>query len=155
MKNAFGINISPETLSRATSGAITGRLSVTIDGLDYPEKEWSDFIVIVLSWWIDEILSILKQESDNAICEFMDGSYEFAIDRIDQRDWKISFVEKIKSGKRQANITINSSMVTDSLLKTSRRVLQACKANHWTDSVIKNFENKIQHLGEAIYRSIQ
>ena len=146
MSNEFLINIVPETLSRSSSGAITGRLSVTIGGTDFPEKEWVDFIVIVLGWWIDEVISILEEHSDESICEFMDGSFEFKIQSEGKKYLHISFVDMIDDETRYSDVTVSKEIVIRSLLLASNAVIKECRNKKWTDNDIVNFESKINRL---------
>ena len=48
---------------------------VEIDGRPFPDKEWTDFAIVVLSWWISAILKNHQKESVDFVLNFMDGPY--------------------------------------------------------------------------------
>ncbi len=45
------------------------------NGLYYPMDPWLDFGIIVLGWWTNALLSMIRGEEDNIKLSFMDGPY--------------------------------------------------------------------------------
>jgi len=72
MSKTASIRFQPGSLSVAKSGSAYGRLFITIDETPFPEEEWSDHVVI-LSWWIGEIVQIWNGDMKSVKLEFMDG----------------------------------------------------------------------------------
>ncbi len=52
MMKTFSVGVLTDTLTKSSSGAITGKIHVKADDFVFPEYEWDDFVVIT-----DEYLS--------------------------------------------------------------------------------------------------
>jgi len=50
----------------------------------FPGKSWDDFVVIILNWWIENILNIAGKNNEKSRCCFMDGPYFFDIESNDE-----------------------------------------------------------------------
>ena len=46
-----------------------------IKGQSFPDGQWTDFAVIVMHWWITNILEVYINEDANFVLPFMDGPY--------------------------------------------------------------------------------
>jgi hypothetical protein len=69
--------VTDETVERILSNkTTTGRLFVQVDDYCFPERDWDDFVVVVLNWWVSNALSL-----DGAVIEvdnsFMDGPFSY------------------------------------------------------------------------------
>lgn len=75
----INIFIKEETI-RVSRGSfneqIFGVLFINIDeSWFFPEKNWDDFILIVLEWWSDAIINVIQDTEAEFL--FMDGSFAF------------------------------------------------------------------------------
>jgi hypothetical protein len=57
------------------SGSITGRVYLQFGDRFFPERDWSDFPVVVLEWWLGSIDSAVP------VLHFMDGPFRVVLDR--------------------------------------------------------------------------
>lgn len=46
-----------------------------INGQAFPDRQWTDFAIIVLHWWISAILEVRHSENADFVLRFMDGPY--------------------------------------------------------------------------------
>ena len=69
----------PETFAKSARDLVTGEISVRLGDTAFPDDHWNDFVVI-MSWWLEELLKIVTRTAGSRVCRFMDGPYWFAID---------------------------------------------------------------------------
>jgi|GEM_PF-2205979 len=62
---------------------ITGEIWLDLDGFAFPAEHWTDFPVVILSWWMDALIPLRLAQSVPAECLFMDGPYSFELSRRD------------------------------------------------------------------------
>ena len=72
MSQTASIHFRSGSLSVARSGSAYGQVFISIADTHFPEAEWSDHIVI-LGWWIGEIVQIWNGEMKSVKLKFMDG----------------------------------------------------------------------------------
>ena len=66
------IEVRPATFEIGSGGSVVGVIFVTADGQPFPAGSWSDFPLVVLSWWLD---SLLSQGTGTKVLRFMEGPY--------------------------------------------------------------------------------
>jgi hypothetical protein len=57
------------------SGPITGRICLVMEAICFPESEWSDFLVVILAWWL------VALEGPAPVLRFMDGPFSVVVNR--------------------------------------------------------------------------
>lgn len=72
----MNIIIDGNSASQNKSGKIMGNIYFDVDGQFYPEKNWSDFLQIVLGWWVNDFIISQKRVNENFEFRFMDGPYK-------------------------------------------------------------------------------
>ena len=60
---------------------ILGKISWHSKSFDFPSKDWSDFVVIILCWWLDELVEFNRHQLTMAEFWFMDGAYMVRLHR--------------------------------------------------------------------------
>lgn len=81
--NIFNEDLMVNSLSISRNGNIFGIVFFEIDEVIFPEKLWNDFVVVILSWWLDELCVIFHKEKDAVILKFMDGPMFVRVSRYD------------------------------------------------------------------------
>ena len=61
----------------------------------FPECGWDDFAEIILEWWVDGAVSLLKN-GGSSVFRFMDGDFAFEIKMEENRKFLIELREKSK-----------------------------------------------------------
>jgi hypothetical protein len=72
---------------------ITGVLYFEVAGHCFPDERWSDFPVIVTSWWLDGINNLQARPETEALFRFMDGPYFVRVQRVGGDLVNLRFVE--------------------------------------------------------------
>jgi len=75
------VNINKDSIRIAEDGTVFGNIFLLLkeDNFFFPQNEWNDFILVVLSWWSREIIHLLNGDIEIGSFCFMDGGYEFLI----------------------------------------------------------------------------
>jgi hypothetical protein len=116
------------TLATKTS-LVTGKVHVRFGDVDFPDTDWDDFVVVVLTWWLVEVRKLIE-EGVGVVMRFMDGPFAVMLEPSTQLDrWRAT-------AQRQAapypglpeGIEINPRELTASLGEAARAVLGEC--NH-------------------------
>lgn len=68
--------------------AVRGTLFIRLYGKSLPVKEWNDFVIIVITWWLNDLKILL--ETGRAVLDFMDDNYKMAI-QLEKSNVIISF----------------------------------------------------------------
>lgn len=124
---------NPETLSQGSSGAITGSLWVRTDDIEFPERDWSDFVPTVLRWWM-EALSPQPQRGSVSLL-FMDGPFEIRLTEL-RGLWTATFVTREPDGIVHARIAVDLDAFTRNLRNVSKEVVSECSRRGWTNDAL-------------------
>ena len=74
------IVVNSESLARSPMGAITGQIHIAGPAGSFPENEWDDFPVVVLTWWIAGLQLVASGDRRSFVGDFMDGPFSFRVD---------------------------------------------------------------------------
>ena len=130
----FIINIKPETFIRYKSGSIIGVIWLTIGDWDFPQVGWDDFVVVILGWWLQEILQVLIGCRERVLCRFMDGSYLFDILPLDDETVSVKFYKDWDSqaaGQYLREVMCKTQSVASAILSAARTAIEICVSNGW------------------------
>ncbi len=61
-------------------------------GFQFPEKDWFDFVFLVLSGWNHALYTVISEEKDSCVLTMVDGNYAIRIIKK-SRDCNIEFGE--------------------------------------------------------------
>lgn len=109
----------------------------------FPEKEWSDFPVVILSWWIEGLREIESGRSHSFHGSFMDGPFEFVVQSGDGSAFAISWGLR---GNTAAVGIVNVSVFLESAVAAGRRVANCCRENNWGGKDVELPESLISSL---------
>lgn len=101
------LKIQLDEVRVSQSGIVTAPIYFCVEDRFFPEEGWSDFPLIVLSWWLDEIAG----GAEKSVFPFMDGPFEINSLRVGD-DIQLSGVWRRKMGDR----VIFSEFVSEKLL---------------------------------------
>jgi len=149
----FVIRVQPDSLTRSGHGSICGQIWCEVGTLAFPESHWSDFPIVVVSWWLDAVVGIFEGRTRNADVNFMDGPYvvHLAAERRDR--WQGQFHEKAEGRTKMIQqFDFSPDPFVSSLLDCSGELLHACSAEGWgstdVDSVISKRERLTKYVGK-------
>jgi hypothetical protein len=129
------IIVEPHLMRLSESGTIVGPIwlrSKEAPDIVFPEAEWSDFPVVILGWWLREVESLLRGAAVEATCLFMDGPFEFSINRSGD----VQFRQRRKSGHvavGPSTLRISADEFWMALLTSALNVVAECDARGWSN----------------------
>jgi len=113
--------------AKAGEGAATGNIWLEFDGKHFPAQHWNDFVVVLLGWWTNALLRLLRDSSIKETVSFMEGPYAVEVTRISSE--KLRF--RALSGIHRNNIVMTGESSIASfalaLIAQSRQVLDVCR----------------------------
>ena len=147
------VKIMPDLIERTDMGAFVGPIWFSFESFAFPAHEWSDFPVVILSWWLRSICKLIEKSSSIECLRFMDGPFELIIEQVGETEWRVV-------GRRRADYSAGHesemlSVVTASefameILAVARVVLHHCEQNSWTDNDVFLLRHAILDLGSAL-----
>jgi len=126
------IALEPTAFDQAKSGAITGPIWLRHEGIEFPERGWSDFPVVVLGWWLRNAAE-LASGAKTALCSFMDGPFEFSISTEASGLYQVQLAERRVGGKSVlSEFTVDATALHSALRTAVATVLGECNRRGWT-----------------------
>lgn len=148
-ENSFKLIIKKETLYVNSSDNVIGVIFYDINGFYFPEYDWGDFVVAILSWLTKVISDLQSLQDQQAEVFFMEGCFKIELQVNKNHQCKINFIE----GNRLAgdeeiihkSITVPLSEVIDEVTKSCEMIIQM------KESKELDFELDYEELLEAYH----
>jgi len=132
----LGIEVDLSDLERTQKGSIVGRVWLVLDGYAFPERAWSDLIVVILGWWIEELLRVQAADETTMTLLFMDGPYSVRLRAPTDGDtWSVSLLRDRAPAdlKRDATGLVERAQFATAVVAAARDVIDACRRKGWSD----------------------
>ncbi|WP_251124952.1 hypothetical protein [Exiguobacterium sp. s131] len=140
------ISIEIDLDSLTYSGQTIGEINFVIDSYDYfPGVGWSDFVAVILKWWIDNCRAILHAplKSFHSF-PFMDGPLSISAKKISLSELELSFM---KDGQMKTEIGIVSiEELKVALIKATRQFINAVNRLGWENEDVDVLKHTIKSL---------
>ncbi|CAM3830107.1 hypothetical protein GCM10009865_05500 [Aeromicrobium ponti] len=147
MKQHISIEVDLETLENRQN--VTGNIHFVIDYHRYfPEEGWSDFVVTILTWWINSIKGLIVSELGKTYeFDFMDGTPIILAKKLDNENLELRFCID-EEAKRRVILTANCSIieVRDSILSVSKKVIRSFERKKWKREGIDELKDLVLSL---------
>ena len=118
------IKFDAETLSQSSSGAITG--SIWFEAGDpFPERGWSDFVVVILVWWLKAAASLGRRRGSVEL-QFMDGPYVVTVEANDEGYCSVEFVKTGLTRTVIGTSTVETLRLIQGLENVAKEVVEEC-----------------------------
>jgi len=126
------IEVDLEGLDRSKMGGVTAPIYLAEENSFFPEEKWSDFPLIVLSWWGNEFCQLIEKKVGRAKCDFMDGCFGFDCKLIDEQIILIECWEEIKGRKKfELNCTTNWNQFLQNYVEVATHTATSVKSKNW------------------------
>ena len=129
----FSLRCDVETLRRSTKGSITGRLYVELGTFVFPDRGWSDFVVVILSWWLEALYGLVDGNR-TAELGFMDGPYAIGVTAIDLSVCSLECFQKGRTDTILTKTSVDVFQLIQEVQHVSARVVEVCDAQGWQSS---------------------
>lgn len=83
MPSSLAIKVDVEKLlqSQGKSQTVTGEIFCVAGGVSFPEAGWNDFVIIILTWWLEASTRLGRGHSQE-VWRFMDGPWQVDLQRL-------------------------------------------------------------------------
>jgi len=132
MARSAEIVVEPASLIRAATGGTTGRLSLRLGETWVPDRQWQDFPLVALGWWLGELVRPLSALGSSARCRFMEGPFAFRVVR-NAGGW---FVALVEGNREQPEVQVDGEALVRSMSEAAKRLLAECDRRGWADTDI-------------------
>ena len=122
--------LSGEGFGRSAAGLVYAELSLHVDELRFPHPQWSDFVVVVLTWWCDALHRLLAGEQAPIEVPFMEGPYLAEIGPIEQELVRLVLVEDRMDREVCWETDVDAGALIR-VLSAAQRTLAECRTRSW------------------------
>jgi hypothetical protein len=122
-----------ETLSISRKGTISGEVWLRIEGMDFPEPNWSDLPVAFSSSLLEATVRL--QSSSNAgeqTVWFLDGPYYIRLEGARDVPWKVAFCAL--GQERPPSKRVDSASFLASLRRAASALAAECRTRSWENA---------------------
>lgn len=113
---------------------------------EFPMAGWSDFVVVVLGWWLAAILRLMHNESRSERVNFMDGPYAIEVCKAQHGKLRLTMFAGPSGGREVAVGEADGKHFMSDLVTQARKVLNECKLRDWWSSDAEALESHLETL---------
>jgi len=126
------IYVDKQSFEISSRNVITGIVSLKIDkDIFFPERDWNDSVIIILIFWIEDIIEIRVKKLRTMKFYFFDGP--FAFEFIEKQ--KLSYLQLFDNGKTVSRRHVNFNNFVNgfqrNLLKCCEEVIEEMDKRGW------------------------
>ena len=120
---------------------ITGEIWLQLGSVAYPSQSWSDFPVIILSWWLDALASL--RSTGNAEFLFMDGPHLFEVVTSDRNSLLRCLDHTADERQCVHEIPIDVDELCSQVINAARTAVRECRRRGWVTADTTVLETKL------------
>jgi hypothetical protein len=121
------ICFDPSTLHQSRSGSVTGVVYFELDPeRQFPGPGWSDFVVVLASWWMVALKKIADGTSEVEL-RFMDGPYWITV-ASQEGALLLRCMEDNQDARVVYELRVKLNDLTGEIFSFARKLSDACKA---------------------------
>lgn len=144
MNHQLSIEVDLDSLAYDTH--IIGNIAFVIDFHDYfPGQDWSDFVAIVLNWWVDNCRALVFAPwRETYSFQFMDGPIRITAEKVTATEVKLTFIE---DGHLHTPMgTVSLQELKHALIKATRQFINAADRHGWRNEDIEALRHAVKAL---------
>jgi len=126
----FSIRCDLTTLRRSAKGSITANVHAELGSLVCPNRNWSDFVVVILGWWL-EASNRLVDGASAVDLQFMDGPYTIRANTATPVSCKLECLERAREPVILGSVMVDPLQLVKEIERVAADVLAACVARDW------------------------
>ena len=140
---SFKIITDEESLEMSGRGAVLGNIWLEISDIAFPSDDWNDFVVIVLAWWLKEVV-LLKERKSGLVHEFrfMDGPYYLCLELDDDEQAQIECRERTARGCQTILAgRCRVEEIWNEVISASKTILDIIDKRRWDTTEIQRLKD--------------
>lgn len=123
---------------------ITGVIYLDFDDFSFPEKNWNDFIIVIMNNWIKSINNIKLGISEYTDLLFFDGSFYLKIKMIDKDNCFVECIENHKTEKILFKEKIKFKNLEREIITTANLCKVFCVRQNWRSEELDELDFLLQ-----------
>jgi hypothetical protein len=132
------------TLHKSARGSITGTLEAVIGEFVFPGRGWSDFVVVVLGWWLAALKELIRG-AQSAELLFMDGPFVICITKEGPAHYTLVCREDRAESHVRFRARVNLLQLLAETENAATRVFQACSAQNWDVAAVQSLARQLDN----------
>ena len=141
----FDVEIDCSSLERSRAGLITGELSLKFGETWFPERQWNDFPVVVLEWWLVALRDLRKGAAE---LRFMDGPFLVKTSLQRQQICKLEGIEDGQARQIDVESEVSVRRVYESIIRAAQLICTACVERGWSN------DDDVQRLQSTLRKAV-
>jgi len=139
-------HLSIDLDSLTYSDHVVGNIAFVLDFHNYfPEQGWSDFVAIVLNWWVDSCRALLLAPLHETYSfNFMDGPIRVAAKKVTATEVELVFLEGNQVKTEMGIVPIED--VRTAIVKATRQFINAVDRLGWRNEDVETLRHAIKAL---------
>ncbi len=129
------IIINKNSFNQSKKGNITSIIYFQHENFFFPEKDWSDFVVVILYWWNKNINYLNENGSE---LEFMDGDFSIKIEHLSNKMIRMYFFD---NGKIVYELDFSKSKLKNKIQEITKAVVNHCDEKHYISEDLENLRS--------------
>ena len=141
------VKIKKNSISMSKYGSITGIIYYDFDDFQFPDKNWKDFIVVIVSWWL-EVLDEILYSPIGFECEldFMEGPQFILLKKSCENSLILECFDRDFVGTPNFSSEVSVDNFVNSLVFAANKLSNICLKENWLNDDIKNLRKSLDKL---------
>lgn len=148
-KPEFVVKVESESLKRSPKGTIAGIICCQRGEHSFPQRQWYDLPMAVLSWWLQTTVSLVDGKERTVEMSFMDGPYYVRVFSKSRKLWDAELVEDRLTRVVQ-QFEFAPAPYIRSVLTCADSLLDRCSAEGWSSRDIDSIALHRKRLNESL-----
>ena len=121
-------------------------------GSEFPMARWTDFVVVVLRWWVVAVLRLLRNNTGTERVPFMEGPYAVEASRTQSGKLQFRMFAGPSGGREVAVGEADIRRFVSELAIQSERLLDECRLREWWSLDAAVLKSHLEELDREIRR---
>jgi hypothetical protein len=144
--------VDANQLTRSPSGLISGGIWLRVDGRAFPAEGWADSVVVVLAWWADAALDLIRGITGAREIHFMEGPYLVRVQAASAGEWRLDLIERGIHEVARGTVMVDARALARDIVESSAQTLAACREHSWSSPDAIRLQAEVTRLGHLVAR---
>ena len=127
------LRVDPRSLTAAESCCIIGTIYFDFPTLQFPERNWSDFVVVLLGWWLEAT----RWPITRAELRFMDGPFVLRIAPVAGDNVVLKGIEDRGHERELCHCVASIKELRLEIESAAKSILEECRARKWVNEDVE------------------
>lgn len=132
------LHVDCNKFSKSSLDGITSEIYFEINNQIFPEKDWNDFVIVILNFWLSEVSKIGFDGLGNFV--FMDGPINFSILKTGTKAIFKGYIQNRKIIDEE----INFDEFLQTLISSAIKTYEEMKKKKWENKDINTLKKNIE-----------